>query len=154
MKNEEITDDYYKKAVKDLNETILEDKDLWYSHIINLPEPLEITYTVVVFHQQVFNGGFHQYFFNAYGQFAYLTVDNLRLIKAFKAADILERAITHVNIEKFSLDEFRAKIFERELSRIADFDEDLSDILEKLDDEYYDLDEDLEQLLVDYLKDH
>jgi len=32
----------------------------------------------------------HQYFFNAYGQFGYLTVEHLKLIEAFKASNILE----------------------------------------------------------------
>ncbi|MCY1239779.1 hypothetical protein D3C87_41590 [compost metagenome] len=152
MTNGEIINHYYKNAVKGLNEIILEDKDLWYSHIINLPQNLQATYTIVVFHEQVFNGGLHQYFFNSYGQFAYLTVEHLRSIKAFKSAAILDSAITLVNIEKMGLDEFRTKIFERELSQIIDFDDDLCDALTELDDEYYDLDEDLEQLLTDYLQ--
>lgn len=152
MNNEEIINHYYKNAVEGLNEIILEDKDLWYSHIINLPQNLQATYTIVVFHEQIFNGGLHQYFFNSYGQFTYLTVEHLRSIKAFKSAAILDSAITLVNIEKMSLDEFRIKIFERELSRIVDFDDDLFDALTELDDEYYDLDEDLEQLLADYLQ--
>lgn len=152
MTNGEIINHYYKNAVKGLNEIILEDKDLWYSHIMNLPQNLQATYTIVVFHEQVFNGGLHQYFFNSYGQFAYLTVEHLKSIKAFKSAAILDSAITLVNIEKMGLDEFRTKIFERELSRIVDFDDDLCDALAELDDKYYDLDEDLEQLLAGYLQ--
>jgi len=152
MRNEEITDKHYKEAVTGLNETILNDIDLWYSYVINLPPHLQIVYTIVVFHQQVFNGGLHQYFFNSYGQFAYLTVEHLKLIKAFKTSNILERAISQVNIIELSKNEFRAKIFSRELDRIADFDEELCDFLELLDNEYDDLDENLEQLLVDYLE--
>jgi hypothetical protein len=57
-----------------------------------------------------------------------------------------------VNIEELSKNEFRAKIFSRELDRIADFDKELCDFLELLDNEYDDLDENLEQLLVDYLE--
>lgn len=152
MRNEEITNKYYKEAVSGLNETILNNKDLWYSYIINLPLQLQIVYTIVVFNQQVFNGGFHQYFFNSYGQFAYLTVEHLKLIKAFKTSSILDRAISQVNIEELSVNEFRAKIFSRELNRIADFDEELCDFLELLDNEYDNLDEDLEQLLVNYLE--
>ena len=138
MTNEEIINHYYKNAIKGLNEIILQEKDLWYSHIINLPQNLQATYTIVVFHEQVFNGGLHQYFFNSYGQFAYLTVEHLRSTKAFKSAAILDSAITLVNIEKMNLDEFRTKIFERELSRIVDFDDDLCDALTELDDKYYD----------------
>lgn len=152
MRNEEITDKYYKEAVTGLNEIILNDKDLWYSYVINLPLHLQIVYTIVVFHQQVFNGGLHQYFFNSYGQFAYLTVEHLKLIKAFKTSNILERAIQEVNIEELNVNEFRAKVFNRELDKVANFDEELCASLELLDIEYDYLDEDLEQLLVDYLE--
>lgn len=151
MIEEEITDKYYKEAVKGLNEVILQDKDLWYSYVINLPVHLQVTYTTIVFHQQVFNGGLHQYFFNSYGQFSYLTIENLKLIKAFKTAGILKRAVSRINIKKFSVGEFRKKVFNRELEEIVDFDSDLSDFLEILDNEYDLLDEDLEQLLIKYL---
>ncbi|WP_306565160.1 DMP19 family protein [Flavobacterium lindanitolerans] len=153
MKNEEITDSHYKKAVEGLNQKILENKDLWFSHILNLPEHLQVTYTVIIFDQQIFNGGFHQYFFNSYGQFAYLTIDNLRLINAVRAADILERATNLVNADQISLKEFRRKIFDRDFPKITDFDDELFDALSALDDEYDTLDENLEQLLVDYLSD-
>lgn len=152
MKNEEIIEKYYKEAVAGLNEAILNDKDLWYSYVANLPVHLQVVYTAVIFNQQVFNGGLHQYFFNSYGQFAYLTVEHLKLIKAVKASDILERAIQEVNSEKFSINDFRAKVFNRELDRIADFDGDLCNYLELLDDEYDNLNEDIKQLLVDYLQ--
>lgn len=42
--------------------------------------------------------------------------------------------------------------FHTEIDRITDFDEKLREFLELLDNEYDDLDEDLEQLLVDYLE--
>ncbi len=152
MKKDEITDKYYKEAVAGLNEVILQDKDLWYSYVINLPIKLQIVYTTIIFHQQVFNGGLHQYFFNSYGQFAYLTVDHLKLIKAYKTAEILEKALSEVNFKQYSIDEFREKVFNRELDRIVNFDEALSEFLDKLDNEYDSLDEDLEQLLLDYLE--
>jgi galactose mutarotase-like enzyme len=154
MKNEEITDSHYKKAVEGLNQKILENKDLWFSHILNLPEHLQVTYTIIIFDQQIFNGGFHQYFFNSYGQFAYLTIDNLRLINAVRAADILERATNLVNADQISLNEFRRKIFDRDFPKITDFDDELFDALSVLDDEYDARDENLEQLLVDYLSNY
>ncbi len=125
---------------------------MWYSYVINLPIKLQIVYTTIIFHQQVLNGGLHQYFFNSYGQFAYLTVDHLKLIKAYKTAEILEKALSEVNFKQYSIDEFREKVFNRELDRIVNFDEALSEFLDKLDNEYDSLDEDLEQLLVDYLE--
>lgn len=150
MNNQAITDKYYKEVVKDLNEVILHDRDLWYSYIINLPIHLQVVYTIITFHQQVYNGGFHQYFFNAYGQFAYLTLDNLKLIKAFQASAILEEALSKVNIEQYDEADFREKIFNRKIDRIVNFDNDLGDILNDLDNKYYSLEENLEQLLVDF----
>lgn len=154
MKNEEITCKYYADSVKGLNTKIINDKDLWYNYINDLPRNLQVTYTIIIFHDQVFNGGLHQYFFNSYGQFAYLTIENLKLIKAFEASKILEKAVEIVNSEHYNIEEFRTKIFSRKLEKIIEFDDELFDLLEKLDDEYYNLDEDLEQLLVDYLQNH
>lgn len=147
-------DRYFKEAVKDLNEVILHDKDLWYTYVINLSQHLKVAYTTVVFHQQVYNGGLHQYFFNAYGQFAYLTVELLQLIKATKAIAILEKATNLVNNENIEQNKFRTKIFERDFPMLTDFDGDLCNSLELLDDDYYDSHEDIEQLLVDYLENH
>jgi hypothetical protein len=154
MKNQEIIDNYYKEAVKGLNDLILQDKDLWYSYVINLPKNLQVVYTIAILHQQVLNGGLHQYFFNSYGQFSYLTVDNLKLVKALKTANILEKALSEVNIEEYSEGEFREKVFNRKLDRIANFDEQLTEILEVLDDEYYSLDEDLQELIINHFKNH
>lgn len=152
MENQEITSEYYKKAVVGIDESLLQDMNQWYDYVINLPEKLQVAYTVILFHQQVYNGGFHQYFFNSYGQFGYLTLENLRLIKANKAADLLSKALDQVNDKGYSNYEFRDNIFNRRLETIANFDERLSDSLSRLDDEYYSLDEDLEQLLVKYFK--
>ncbi|MDQ1162553.1 hypothetical protein QE422_002921 [Chryseobacterium sp. SORGH_AS 447] len=154
MKNEEISSKYYANSVKGLNDKILNDKDLWYDYINDLPQNLQVTYTIIIYHEQVFNGGLHQYFFNSYGQFAYLTIENLKLIKAFEASKILEKAVEIVNSEHYDIEEFRTRIFSRKLEKITEFDDEIFDSLEKLDDEYYDLDEDLEQLLVDYLQNH
>ena len=117
-----LINEYYLEAVKELKEETLSDANLWYSHIISLPVKYQVVYTVWVFHTQIFNGGFHQYFFNAYGQFAYLTVEHLRLINAFKSADLLETAISQVNIKHYEVNEFRKRIFDRKAKRIVDFD--------------------------------
>ena len=152
MENEKIIDKYYQEAVKGLNEIVFQDKDLWYSYVIHLDSNVQVVYNVIVFHQQVLNGGLHQYFFNSYGQFAYLTVENLKLIKAFKTAEILESALSEVNIEHDDIDKFRENIFNRKNSRIVDFDNQLFDYLNDLDSKYYSLDEDIKKLLLNYLK--
>ena len=149
--NQDLIARYYATAAEELNETILADKDLWYSYIVNLPEHLHIVYTIVVFHEQVFNGGLHQYFFNAYGQFGYDTLENLRKINANESAVILEKALNEVNNLKDGVGEFRSKVFNRKIGRIVDFDDDLGDYLNNLDQQYYSLDENLEKLMVNYI---
>lgn len=126
-------------------------KDLWYNYITSLPLGHQAVYTIVVLHQQVSNGGLHQYFFNSYGLFAYLTVEHLKLIGAINTANILEHAIKEVNTEGYSVSVFQDKIFNRQLDRISNFDEDLVNSLQLLDNEYDDSEEDLEHLLGTYL---
>lgn len=152
MKNQEITSKYYKEAVKGIDEDLLQDMNRWYDYVVNLSEKLQVVYTVILFNQQVYNGGFHQYFFNSYGQFGYLTLENLRLIGANKAADLLEKALEKVNDNKYSDYEFRDNVFNRRIDGIINFDEQLSDYLSSLDDKYYSQDEDLKKLLVEYLE--
>jgi hypothetical protein len=141
-----IVNQYYKEAVRGLNSVILADGDIWYSHIYHLPGHPQAAYTIDILHQQVFNGGLHQYFINGYGQFAYLTVDNLKLIKAFSLADILERALDKVNEEQYSIDEFRRKILSKRLSHLLDHNDELESFLDELDNEYYESGENLAAL--------
>ncbi|HSH67743.1 MAG TPA: DUF4375 domain-containing protein [Bacteroidia bacterium] len=152
MKNRKLIDIYYKEAVKEMNKTIMKDKDSWYNHIVQLPEHLQVVYTIVNFHQQLFKGGFHLYFSKPHGQFAYLALENLWTIKAIKSFMILKGALNEVNIEMHSPDEFREHVFKGTLAPIKNSDEDVVDILDELDTEYYSLDEDIEELLANYLK--
>lgn len=151
MSNNENISQYYRDAVAGLNEKILNDSELWYSYVLNLPKHLQIVYTIVVLHQQIFNGGLHQYFFSSYGQFAYLTAENLRLVKAYNTALILEKAITMVNTDRDTVDAFRKKIYTRELEDTSEFDNELFSRLNDLDNKYDLLDEDINQLILDYI---
>ncbi|MCD6067054.1 MAG: hypothetical protein K0S33_1880 [Bacteroidetes bacterium] len=146
MTKKELIDNYYKNAVKGLTEEILQDKDLWYSYVLNLPFQERIVYLVGILNQQILNGGFHQYFFNSYGQFGYLTLDILEKIGAKETANILEKALNAVNSENFSMEEFKTKVFKRQIKKIIEFDEKLGDYLNELDKEYDSSQEDLEEL--------
>lgn len=152
MKGSELIESTYKEAVLGLNELILKEPyPTWYKYIMNLPLPQRLTYMVVVFYNQVFNGGLHQYFFNSYGQFAYETVDYLRIIKAYSQADILNKAIQQLSIEETDIESFRAKIANRKLISIVSFEEKTGDYLDSLDIEWYACDENLEELLINFL---
>lgn len=147
-----IVESAYGKAVIGIDQALLiAPYPTWYSYVMNLPLPERLTYVVVVFHNQVFNGGLHQYFFNSYGQFAFETINCLQLINAFPQAAILNTAIEHLKLKEPNSERLIAKIAKRELSCIADFEEETSEFLDKLDTEYYACDENLEQLLYSFL---
>ena len=147
-----IIDKYYQEAIKNLTEEKLAKLSLWYKHISQLPLHLQIIYTIAILHQQVFNGGFHQYFFNGYGVFAYDTIKSLNIIGATKSAALLQKATLAINNEKVSEEDFREMVFFGKFKAISDFDDKLCDYLDILDNEYYDIEEDVEQLLTGYLE--
>ncbi|PIF46295.1 uncharacterized protein DUF4375 [Chryseobacterium sp. 52] len=150
---ENIIDKTYSEAVKGLDEEILKDCDAWYNHVLNLPKAQQVVYTVILFQWQVENGGFHQYFLNSYGQFAYLTIKNLKLIEAYQRANLLDAATHLVNEEYLIEDDFRSLIFNREFSKIVDFDDILFDKLNEVDDKYYEMkDENISELLSNFLR--
>ena len=152
---ENIIDKNYSEAVKGLDEEILNDCDAWYNYVLKLPKTQQVVYTIILFNWQIENGGFHQYFINSYGQFAYLTIKNLKLIEAPQRADLLDSATHLVNEEYFIEDKFRHLIFNREFSKIVDFDGALFDKLNELDDKYYDMEkENVYNLLQQYLDNH
>lgn len=150
---EELIEKIYYEAVADIDQTMLENSDEWYNYVVTLPIKQRVTYTIIVFHGQIENGGFHQYFFNAYGQFGYLTVDSLKLIGSNQRADMLQTALDTVNSDNVSEHEFRYLIFERKLKKIVDFDDNLFDFLDDLSDKYYHLEEEnIDELLMKYLQ--
>lgn len=65
---------YYKQSVVGITAEILNDCDRWYNCLKEKPDYLQAVYTYVILYQQVYNGGFHQYFANGYGLFGELTI--------------------------------------------------------------------------------
>jgi hypothetical protein len=150
---ENIIEKYYYESVKGINEVLLKDINAWYKYILNLPVAQQVVYTTVLFHSQIENGGFHQYLFNAYGQFAFLTLDNLKLVGANNRYNLLEKAIEEVYNENINEESFRERVFTRKLERITTFEQKLFDYLNELDRQYYDIeDEEIEELLANYLE--
>ncbi|WP_316787823.1 DUF4375 domain-containing protein [Pedobacter frigoris] len=134
------------KGIK--SEWLSEISDRWYNYVVGLPEKSKTVYLVVIYHNQVFNGGHHQYFSNGYGQFAIETIDTLSLIKATKTAELLEKAYHIFNWVDEPMDIFREKLLAKQID-VAGREEELND----LDDIYYDDQwEDLPKLLGDYIE--
>lgn len=156
MNNPQIIQQYFEKATLGIkNEWLISDhaNDSWYEYIVNLDLKPKVAYMLLIFHNQVYNGGFHQYFVNGYGQFAKETVECLNKIGAIKKAQLLQQALDIVNYEKNSDIMFRKKLLKKSIKAL--FIEDvLFESLDKLDFEYYSLDEveDIESLLGNYLQ--
>jgi len=65
----------------------------------------------------------------------------------------LSEALSLVNYEDLEEDEFKLKVFDREIKKITDFDKELFESLNNLDDSYYSIsDEEIFNSLVKYLK--
>lgn len=153
MNNSEIIEREYLQAVKGLKEDWLKSvSSEWYDYVIGLPTHLQIAYLVVVFHNQIFNGGFHQYFVNGYSQFARETINALVNIGAIKKSDLLKEALLKVNSENNTDQVFRKRILEKNINQIFVSDE-LFGPLDELDTKFYECEqEDVQQLLADYLR--
>jgi hypothetical protein len=118
---------------------------------MRLPLPHRITYAILIFNDQVLNGGLHQYFSNHYGIFCYETVEYLKRIKANSSAEVLRKAILEVNSDNDSREVFRDKILNQQLLRLVGSEETLATNLDRLDDEYYTSGENVGGLLAKYL---
>jgi hypothetical protein len=153
MKKEDLINFTFQKAVQNLNDEWLTnyESDDWFLFIMGLPEPEKTTYLVVIFHNQVMNGGLHQYFINRYGQFAYKTIEVLKNIKAKDTSIILQLAIEKINSDKLAPEIFRKKILRQRLTPLYESEE-LWNQLCLLDERYYDGDEDIVELLGNYLR--
>ncbi|TGL23751.1 DUF4375 domain-containing protein [Leptospira bourretii] len=150
MSYSELIEKNYAEAVEGIKEEWLKEPNTkWYEYVIGLPMQLRICYLIVVFHNQIFNGGFNQYFVNGYGQFATETVSALKKIGALEKADLLVDALKIANFEKFSDDTFRKQLLEKKIARLFSTE----DLFESLDNRYYiDTSEDLQKLLESYLR--
>ena len=148
----EIIKRLYQKAIKGIKEEWLTSSDFsWYNYILNLPTHLKSTYLIVVFHNQVINGGFHQYFSNRYGQFVEETIVTLSKIGAIEKSDILRKAFNVVNYDQLDSESFKSRLIQGRLDKLF-LKDDLFDSLEELDTSYYNSNEDIKKLLIVFLK--
>jgi hypothetical protein len=153
MKNSELIEKTYLEAVKGINEDwFIKNNTKWYDYVVNLPINLRVTYLVVVFHNEVYNGGFHQYFVNGYGQFVKETIAALSEIDASQRSKLLGEAYKIVNKINLDDEDFRKQLLNKELKYLFLGDE-LFEPLEELDNSYYNIEnEEIEELLGSYLK--
>lgn len=147
--NRELIDKIYDLAGEQLRKEIEDWSNWkeWLDCVNNLDEKKRMVYMIGVLHQQVFNGGFIQYFDNGYGIFAYETLKFLKIINALESAKLFENALSLVNEKNLPENQFQAFIAN------SIVDDKHGDELDKLDDQYYTLEsEDLEHILGNYLR--
>jgi hypothetical protein len=125
---------------EDFDNLILESID----ELNRLPREIQVAYCIHILEAEVNNGGFHQYFANSSGMFALETIIALSEIGAPKTRALLEGAIKIAYPRGYP--DNREK-YEQEL---ADYD-DIADLLEPLDDSFYEYEEPLTDLVNGYL---
>ena len=154
MNDQTIIERKYAEAVKGIKEEWFITADSrWYDHVIELPGDLQNTYLIVVMYNQVFNGGFQQYFVNGYGQFAKETIRALIKINALGRAELLAKALEIVNKENDPDNVFRERLLKKDIRQLF-VDDDLAEPLDQLDAQCYDYEEkeNITQLLSAYLR--
>jgi len=132
-------------SILDLEDRVL--KKLWSTGFDSLSEPERVVATIWGLEADVNNGGFHQYFFNSYGDLAFFAPAALRLIGAHHAAEIVERANQLFGPEGPPRDRKpRQGMLLNELRNRAE------ELLSSLDDEFYKYPENIGALLESYAR--
>jgi hypothetical protein len=112
----------------------------------NLTEPERVFIFVEMLEGQINNGGFDQFFFNSSGDYTYKIVSAYETIKAFKTTDLIKNAIKLFPVLPVSKD---TKTRRRILQYL---DERISEEWDKLDSKFYEYEENIVDLLIEYMK--
>lgn len=125
----------------------------WYIYVEALPKRLQITYLVTVLHNQVMNGTFDQYFANGYGLlFSNLTAQAFLEINAQQKSIFIKQAVNIISRKANSIGlAWGIKgISVKDLLFVLN-DVEVSAELENISDAYYSDEEDVADLLSNYL---
>lgn len=117
--------------------------------LIKIPEVYRIVYMIRVYEGEINNGGFDQYFYNSTGYFIFDTIKYLEKIGARGNLEITKKALALVNSNNLTIEQFKSEQIDREI----DYD-DVSEQLNELDNEFYEYPDNLEGLLIKYIKDN
>ncbi|RFZ81639.1 DUF4375 domain-containing protein [Mucilaginibacter terrenus] len=119
-------------------------------YLLALPTWRQAIYFIVNLDNQVFNGGFHQYFTNRYGAFAQEAINALIMIGATDTAKIVKRAYQLVNAANDAPVVFQEKILKKRYKNLIT-DEDLFEPLNQLDKAYANNGEDVMEMLLNFI---
>jgi hypothetical protein len=139
-------------ASDDLNKTIIELDDHvcmlcdWGENINHLNDQQKNFYYNQNLEREVNNGGFNQYFFNSSGNFAHETIASLNAIGALKTADLLQRAINQFPEGLVPVDRDERQTI------LGDIEEKANEAWGDIDQAFYQYQDDLNSLNIEYVK--
>ena len=112
----------------------------------NLTEAEKVFIYVDMLEGQINNGGFDQFFFNSSGDYTHEILAAYEKIKAHKTAYLIEMAIKAFPVSPVPKDtEVRREIMQN-------LDERISNVWDDLDNKFYEYEENIAGLLIDYIK--
>jgi hypothetical protein len=113
-----------------------------------LTEPQKVFYYIQCLERELNDGGFEQFYSNSSGDFAHEIIDALKAIGANKTADIVQKAN----------DQFPGKIVPKDRDKrqliLEEIVDKTSEIWEELDQKFYEYQDNLNSLNMDYIKKH
>lgn len=114
----------------------------------NLTEQQKQFYYNQCLEREINNGGFSQYFFNSTGDFASVTVQSLRTIRANITADILQTAIDQFPDKIASQNRMERQEILEKIEGVA------NPIWEELNQKFFAYEDDLNLLNIEFIKQH
>jgi hypothetical protein len=147
---EQTSDDQLEYFIFGAQLDAMKDHYDWAYEIVSEWTPgMQMLYTTWLLEGEVNNGGFNQYFWNTEGKTADMALAGYRLVGAEAYADVVRRAIATQKEEAEMMQEFKAK------GTLEAFSESYEHTkLSSLDEEFYDLQEDVSALRVKYIRSH
>ncbi len=130
--------------VVDMCDTVCE-KCKYGDDIEKLNEHERVFYVTQILEQEVNNGGFSQFFYNSSGDFSNELVDAFTKIGALKTAEICKKALAVFNGNVPSDRDEREELLDNL---------DCDDVLSECDDEFYEYEDNLEELNYTYIMEH
>lgn len=134
------------EIVINLGEIIFKKIGYDYDDLTPLTEAEKTVLYIGMLEGEVNNGGFDQFFFNSTGDHCYEVLNACKIIGALKTADLVEQAIQHFPVLPVPKDlEIRREAME-------DTSEATTDKWSSLDDAFYEYEDDIAALVVEYVK--
>ena len=147
---EQTSDDQLEYFIYGAQLDAMKDHYDWEYEIVSEWTPgMQMLYTTWILEGEVNNGGFNQYFWNTEGKTADMALAGYRLVGAEAYADVVRRAIATQKEEAEMMQEFKDKDTLEAFSESYEHTK-----LNALDDEFFDLEEDVSALRVKYIRQH